>query len=287
MQKRLKGLLTVMFLGLFISSNIPQTVLAVNLDERYEGEYDANNPLTWSQSLSPYAQDYFGFCPEGTIASCGCGVHAFAYLMHKTGVYSPGKTVPDAYKDLTGKNMISQVGEYPSYSWGGVSELSGGKVKFIGADAGGNYQTVVDNYKEGIFQILSVNVGSISHLIAVDYVDEEDNVVILDSALRAKYLDAMNGGGVTRIDMFEVEGLKAYDAPKIWEGESSSGSNTSDDEGDSSSGGGTFNPMDFDPFVPLDNPIVTYNEDDLVNQNTNKKGLSGNKTSWLDWLIGK
>lgn len=263
------------------------TIKAVNLDERYSGSYDVDNPLTWNQSSSPYAGDYYGFCPEGTIAACGCGVHAFAYIMLKSGAKSKGYSVPEAYKDLTSRTMISQVGEYPSYAWGSVKDLTGGKVTYIGSDGDASYETVKKNYEEGIFQILSVYVGSISHLIAVDYVDTEGNVVILDSAINAKYLDAMNGGGVTRIDMFKVEGLQAYDAPKFWDGESASGSSSDGDSKSNNNNNSTgMNPLDFDPFVPLDNPIVEFDEDDLTNANTSSKGLSNSNKGWMDWLFG-
>lgn len=259
------------------------TVRAVDLSEVYVGDYDVNKPISWAQSAPPYSQEYFEWC-DGTFGGCACGVHTLAYLFIKTGYWSMGKDAMDAYK-LTKEKGVGRNHEMsgmPSYDFHLMTSITDGKVKYLENAEFGNatssHDYIREQYKKGHFMTLSVEVSGTGHLIAIDYVDDEGNIVILDSAIRAKYLNAMDRGGwVRNVHTYKVDGLKAQDAPKFWEGESGSAQSGSDSDSDSNNGGA---------FPELNDqwktPLVEYEEDAV---DTKVKGLNQVDPGFMGWLF--
>lgn len=186
--------------------------------------FDANRPVTWNQGSAPYAGNSFAYCSEGTFGPCACGVHSIAYVLLKSEYWEMGKLPTDAYALSQEYNIGSNYKGIPSYNWSKITEATNGKVKYVGDHWPQNNSTaheiIRDEYVKGNFMILSVKVGGVGHLIAVDYVDEDGNIVILDSAINAKYLTQMDGNGYVRdIKVFSSDEVKSFEAAKYWEGD--------------------------------------------------------------------
>lgn len=186
--------------------------------------FDANRPVTWNQGSAPYSGNSFAYCSEGTFGPCACGIHSIAYLLLKTEYWEMGKIPTDAYALSQQYNIGSNYKGTPSYNWSKITEATNGKVKYVGDHWPQNNSTaheiIREEYVKGNFMILSVKVGGTGHLIAVDYVDADGNIVILDSAINAKYLTQMDGNGYVRdIKVFSSDEVKSFEAAKYWEGD--------------------------------------------------------------------
>lgn len=186
--------------------------------------FDANRPVTWNQGTAPYAGNSFAYCSEGTFGPCSCGVHSLAYVLLKSEYWEMGKLPTDAYALSQEFGIGSNYQGTPSYDWERVTKATGGYVTHVRSHWTQNNTTSHDlirqEYAKGNYMILSVKVGGTGHLIAVDYVDDEGNIVILDSAINAKYLTQMDGNGWVRdIQVFSVDDLPANEAAKYWEGD--------------------------------------------------------------------
>lgn len=212
-----KGKIIGLLLALTVMGQLPtQTVLATN--------YDANRPVTWNQMSAPYSNQSFAYCGEGMFGPCSCGVHSLATLLLKTEYWERGKTAVDAYQFSQEHKIGSNYQGIPSYHWPGVTKATNKNVTHIRSHWPQNSTTshdiIREEYEKGNFMLLSVEVGGGGHLIAVDYVDEDGNIVIIDSAINAKYLTQMDNNGYVRdIQVFESDTIKATEAAKFWEGE--------------------------------------------------------------------
>lgn len=212
-----KSKIVGVLLALTIMGQLPtQTVLATN--------YDANRPVTWNQGTAPYRNQSFTYCSEGVFGPCSCGVHSLATLLLKTEYWERGQTAVDAYQFSQEHKIGSNYQGIPSYHWPGVTKATNNKVTHIRShwpqNSSTSHDIIRDEYAKGNFMILSVVTGGVGHLIAVDYVDEEGNIVIIDSAINAKYLTQMDNNGYVRdIQVFESDTIKATEAAKFWEGE--------------------------------------------------------------------
>lgn len=307
-------------------------VYAQKNKEAYTGSYDVKLPVTWHQSLAPYSSDEWGYCTANNYGDCSCGVHAVASLLLKTGYWGVGKDAVDGSDFASQHNVLStciatkstgvclpddeasqysQTGSLPShlvkgpiYHYEKLEQATDGHLKFIEEHSNqGNYlsdakQILTDAYQNGYFAVMGVDLGAEGegHAIILDYVDTNGDVIIIDSGGRYKYLDAMYG--IKRIHLFEVKGLKSYDAPKLWlkealfeKGVADGASNTRADSGGeeikaNESGNSNMIGELEDPFTWLDNPIVYYDEDEVdPTRNNTGKGLSNSNNGWLNWLF--
>lgn len=279
-----KKLFVILLSLLFIFNvTVPSVVQAVDYGEAYSGDFDKNNPITWLQGAPPYNGEYFEYCSEGTFGPCACGVHTIAFLLLKTGFWSSGKDAMDGYKFSQEHGIGSNYGGTPAYNWPGITSATGGKVKHIEnawfENATSSHDYIKEQYEKGNFMTLSVTMGGTGHLIAVDYIDSNGDIVILDSGRRYKYLKAMDGNGWVRdVNTYSSTNHDAKAAPKFWDGESATGS--SSDDGDSNTNNGGLFPELNDDWK---NPMVEY-EDDLVQ--SKDKGLNvKDERGWMDWLF--
>lgn len=186
--------------------------------------FDANRPVTWNQGTAPYAGNSFAYCSEGTFGPCSCGIHSIAYVLLKSEYWEMGKLPTDAYALSQEFGIGSNYQGIPSYNWERVTSATDGYVTHVRSHWVQNNTTSHDlirqEYAKGNYMVLSVKVGGTGHLIAVDYVDEEGNIVILDSAINAKYLTQMDGNGWVRdIQVFSVDEIPANEAAKYWDGD--------------------------------------------------------------------
>lgn len=278
-----KKLFVILLSLLFIFNvTVPSVVRAVDYNEAYSGDFDKNNPLTWLQSAPPYNGEYFAYCDEATFGWCACGVHTIAYLFLKTGFWSSGKDAMDSYKFTQEKGIGHNADGIPQYDWPSMGTATGGTVKHIEQawfeNATSSHDYIKEQYEKGNFMTMSVQMSGTGHLIAVDYVDSNGDIVILDSGRRFKYLKAMdNGGWVRDVNTYSSTKHDAKAAPKFWDGESATGS--SDDGESNTNNGGLFPELNDD----WKNPMVQY-DDDLVQ--TKDKGLNVKEDrGWLDWMF--
>lgn len=322
------------FILILVGLVLPAQVQAADYSKMYSGDYDVKYPVTWHQGSAPYSGDAWEYCTAGTYGPCSCGVHAVASMLLKTGYWGEGKTAVDGTSFASQHNVLStciaktsdgiclkkdEASQYdannlpshlqkgPIYNYDQMDAATGGYMTFK-EDFYNNtkyltdYESILrDAYKNGYFAIIAVDLAGPGegHAIIMDYIDEEGEIVIIDSGGRYKYLEGMYG--VSRIILFEVDGLKSYDAPKLWlkeslfpEGHADGADNSVDDSGGDTNAGDSSSDNNSnmrgeleDPFTWLDNPIVYYDEDESIKDGTSKnKGLSNNKkTGWLDRLF--
>lgn len=191
----------------------------------YNGEdYNKNNPLSWNQYHAPYSDDYFSFSGS-TFGYASCGVHSLAYLFLKTEFKDAGFNAEDAYKFAKDHGIGSNYKGIPAYHFPNITKATNGYIKHIDSIWPPNTKEAHDiirrEYEKGNFMLLSVKASAIgTHIVGVDYVQDDGQIVILDSAYQAKYItDMFDNGYVRNIEVFKVEGLDAKDAPKFWKGE--------------------------------------------------------------------
>lgn len=275
-----KGVLVALTLAIVGVQSV-SLVQAADYGETFSGSYSKDNPISWLQSGQPYNQEAFAYCSEGTFGYCACGVHTLAYLMLKTGYWTTGKDAMDGYKFAQDKGIGSNSSGTPAYNWAGITAATSNKVKHLEnawfEDASSSHAYIKEQYNKGNFMVLSVKMGGVGHLIAVDYVDANGDIVILDSGRRYKYLKAMDGEGWVRdVHTFSATGKDAKTAPKFWDGEASTGSSS---DGTTKNKDGSFPELNDE----WKNPVVEY-EGNVVK--AKDKGLNVNEErGWLSWLF--
>lgn len=189
----------------------------------FVGEFNPVSPLSWQQGNAPYSNYAFAYCGEGSMGYCSCGIHSMAYLLLKSEYWDAGATAVEAYQFSLANNIGSSWNGIPSYNWAQFAAATNGHLVYEGTYWPSNMQDahnfIRQQYANGKFMILSVTYGGSGHLIAVDYVDEQGNIIILDSAIRAKYLTQMDGGGVRDIKVFSSPYINSIEASHFWEGD--------------------------------------------------------------------
>lgn len=182
----------------------------------YPGEWDAHSPISWKQGEGPFARDYFEF--SGTdFADASCGMHSFAVILLKSGYVRSGFTAKDAYGLALDYGMGSNYYGMPAYNWERVTEATGGYLEHVATVREGNlYEEIREAYRRGEYVIISTSINGVGHLVALDYVDKDGNIVIIDSAIRANSLDQM--GAVHYIVRFKAD-RPSHKAPRYWMGE--------------------------------------------------------------------
>lgn len=189
----------------------------------YSGSFDPAVPVSWSQGSAPYSGNSFAYCSEGTFGPCSCGIHSLATILLKTEYWDAGKIATDAYALSQEFGIGSNYSGTPSYNWPKVEGATNGHLKFEadywGSSTADSHNYIREQYNKGNFMILSVKTNGVGHLVAVDYVEDDGDIVIVDSAIRAKYLTQMDGGYVRNVTVYSVDGLDARDAAHFWKGD--------------------------------------------------------------------
>lgn len=285
MNKKKGRLLTLLLTITLLLTNI-LTIHAKDLvGDRYNGSYDAKNPLTWDQCNHSWSNEIYPIWGE-TYCQSGCGAHALTWILLKSGAWGLDKSPRDAWDAFVSPNGMAVAGG------GGYDNMDvfagtygGKKVETMGysGNLGGEElkKWLRDQYNQGYY--VAINVPN--HFIALDYVDTDGDIVVLDSAGLCKYIEcSFNRWGYEgQAWAYKVEGVPSNSdkAINFWEGDAARGG-TSEDSGNNNSGGQTngmgWDPNTFNPFEPLENPLVKYEENqDRGNQN---KGVDTKKSWW-------
>src|SRR5699024_6314324 len=119
------------------------------------------------------------------------------------------------------------------------------------------------------------------HLIALDDVDSDGDIVILDSADLCQYIEWAVAGWSNSMTAwaYEVGGWKANDASSIncWDGDTGTGKAGGDDT--NTNNGGMFHELNDD----WKKPMVKYDDDVVQSQD---KGLNAkDDRGWMDWIV--
>lgn len=293
----IKKLVSIL-IGLGVSLSLSLQVSAVDLyNDTYTGESKLEDPLSWNQCQQPFSNDIYPVWGE-TYCQSSCGAHSLTWVMMKSKVWGKDKTPKDAWEFFS-RNGWASPGSAGYGIMGGPGEEGGhtftNKGTVSSSDIGTVKSFLVDTYNQGYYAIINVP----GHLIAMDYVDSEGNVLVLDSAgTRCKYLEcAMTkwAGGPTLAWAIEISGApksNASDAIRFWDGDAAvdGGGNSSNNNnsGGSSGGGNRWDLDTFDPFEPLDNPLVEYNNENVgKGVEDSNKGVQRKNTSWIDKLFGQ
>ena len=144
---------------------------------------------------------------------------------------------------------------------------------------------VVDRYEKGYYQILN----PAGHYGALDYIDKNGNILVLDSAgARCKYFECL----ASNWNMVEgAAPANSPDAINLWDGDAAvSGDRTNDSDGSSggnNSGANAWNLEQFDPFEPIDNPIIQYEEHRDRGAEDAHKGVQKQNVPWWQRLLGQ
>lgn len=293
MIQRLKNIV----LGIIIITILPiQSVRAFDPMETYQGEMVKDNPATWIQSNDFYGSQTFTLGGDGdSFAGASCGIHSLAAMFAKMG-YTPANWDGKSYNGFDWPALAAHEWAMDhSYGWnygysgsGNVIEAnSGGKIKHIATtyynSLAEQEQGIKDGWAKGYFMINSGFWNGISHITSIDYVDTDGNVVIIDSGWRYKYYDSMTTPHY--VMFYEYEGQSIQDAPRFWDGEAMTTSGPNDGGNNNSTPSGQlFDPSTFDPMVPLDNPIVKYEEHRDRGHQDSLKGVD-KEDGFLNWLF--
>lgn len=188
----------------------------------YNGNFDVTSPISWKQGSAPYANQSFRYCYEGTFGACSCGLHTITNILLKSEYWKVGKLATDAYVLSEDNGIGSSYDGIPSYDWAKLETATDGYLKYEGSYWPKSRDEAKDILKElynkGQYAAISVTLGGSGHLVALDYVEEDGDVVIIDSGIRAKYLDQMDGGQVWYIQAFSSP-INSRDAAHFWEGD--------------------------------------------------------------------
>lgn len=275
-----RNLLFTLLAGLFLTFFIPMTAQAKDVyGERYTGSYDVNNPLTWNQCSHAYSNDTYPVWGESYCAS-SCGAHSLTWMFLKSGVWDMSKSPKDAFTFFN-KNGWASKGSGGYNSMGiGAPVTENGKtvkaVKYVSGDMATFKTWAKDMYNQGYYMIVNVP----GHLIGVDYVDEDGDVVVLDSADLCKYIECAveRWGNSITAWAYEIEGSKSNASSSInfWTGGKVTGKagNTSQQET-----GGSFSELN-DEWT---NPMLEYDNNAV---HTRDKGLNVNEErGWFSWMF--
>lgn len=221
-RQKLAGLLkqlTGMILSLLIVSSSISPAMAATV---YQGGFDPLRPESWLQGGAPYSNNQFAYCSEGTFGPCSCGIHTLAYLLLKSEYWTDGKLATDAYNFSIQNNFGSNYHGGPAYRWSDLDSMTGNYLTYEGAYYINSYEEasalIRQEYARGNYVVISL-AGNGGHLIMTDYVDEQGNIVVLDSGWRYKYLDDFRG-------MYSLQYLQVFSSPvdarqsaHFWRGE--------------------------------------------------------------------
>lgn len=207
-------------IGGLLALGLPVSSVSANVV--YSGGFDPASPVSWAQGSAPYSNVGFRYCSEGTFGPCSCGMHTLAVLLLKSEYWDAGKLATDAYLLSESNGIGSNYNGIPAYNWSKVEGATGGYLKYEGAywpssreDAKSILRQI---YANGQYAVISVTINGVGHLVALDYVEDDGDVVIVDSAIRAKYLDQMDGGGVHYIQAFS-SAIPSNQAAHFWQGD--------------------------------------------------------------------
>lgn len=278
--RKQKHILLTLLAGIFFIFLTPATAQAKDVyNDKYTGQYDVNDPLSWNQCNHSYSNDTYPVWGE-TYCQSSCGAHALTWMFLKSGVWDMTKAPKDAFTFFSKNGWASQgSGGYNSMGLG-APVVENGKtvkaVKYMSGDMATFKTWAKDMYNQGYYMMVNVP----GHLIGVDYVDEDGDVVILDSADLCKYIECavQRWGNSITAWAYEIEGSKINGpgAINFWDGDKANGK-----------GGNTSQQTTGGSFPELNdewkNPVVEY-EGNVVK--AKDKGLNVNEErGWLSWLF--
>lgn len=271
----------VVLVGIFVSIVTTSQVEAKDLvGSKYTGSYSVDDPLSWNQCRHSYSNDVYPVWGE-TYCASSCGAHSLTWVLLKSGVWDMSKSPKDAFTFFSKNGWASQgSGGYNSMGIGAPVKENGKTIEAVKYMSGSmaSFKTWArDMYNSGYYVIMNVP----GHLIAMDYVDSDGDIVILDSADLCQYIEcavARWGNSITAW-AYEVSGSKANDASSInfWDGDTVTGRAGGDDT--NTSNGGMFPELNDD----WKKPMVKYDDDIVQAQD---KGLNTKEArGWTDWMF--
>lgn len=249
------------------------------MNDKYAGAWEKGKPESWGQCDAPYSNRIFPIWGE-SYCSASCGGHAITYMLLKAGLLEEGATPPDIESWISDSGIAQYQGvyPYPTVEYKGTKLEKVEEIDENSPLTDSHKEFIKDHYKEGHFIIINVPY----HFIALDYVDKDGNIVVLDSGWKMKYLEgawkaAFNYSGVTRtrIVAYKIEGKDSTKAPKFWEGEAAEFDG--DGEGDEGNNGGGTGEIVSEPPEPI---IKYQDEEEKKVDDGNKKGLEKSSSIW-------
>ena len=248
---------------------------------KFTGSYSVDDPLSWNQCNHSYSNDVYPVWGE-TYCQSSCGAHSLTWVLLKSGVWDMSKSPKDAFTFFSKNGWASQgSGGYNSMGVGAPVKENGKTIEAVKYMSGGmdSFKPWArDMYDSGYYVIMNVP----GHLIAMDYVDSDGDIVILDSADLCQYIEcavARWGNSITAW-AYEVSGAKANDTSSInfWDGDTVTGRAGGDDTNNTNNGG---------MFPELNDewktPMVTY--DDGIVQAQDKGINAKEERGWMDWMF--
>lgn len=275
----------LMTIAILVGVELVTPTLVVQAKDLYAGvtePMDPNKPHTWQQCGWSWSGETFPIWHE-TYCSSSCGAHSITWMLMKAGVWGSDKDPRDAWEFISNSGW-AYPGSGGYVSMGSTSE--GGKDITLMGSGPATKQWITEQYNKGYYVLINVP----GHFIALDYVDEDGDVVVLDSAGdRCIFLECAEArwGTGGQAFAYEIEGSNAQESIQLQNGGVVGTANSSKDNKGQNTGCRDGN-VDYcaDPFGPIKNPIVEFDEDNLTNSNTTNKGLSKNSKGWTDWLFG-
>lgn len=280
-KRKVGRFIIVLLVGIFVSIVTTSRVEAKDLvGTKYTGSYSVDDPLSWNQCHHSYSNDVYPVWGESYCKS-SCGAHSLTWVLLKSGVWDMSKSPKDAFTFFNKNGWASQgSGGYNSMGVGAPVTENGKTIEAVKYMSGNmdSFKTWArDMYDSGYYVIMNVP----GHLIAMDYVDSDGDIVILDSADLCQYIEcavARWGNSITAW-AYEVSGSKANDASSInfWDGDTVTGRAGGDDT--NTSNGGMFPELNDEWKTPM----VTYDDGIVQAQD---KGLNTKEArGWMDWMF--
>lgn len=281
-RRKVGRFIIVILVGIFVSIATTSRVEAKDLvGAKYTGSYSVDDPLSWNQCNHSYSNDVYPVWGE-TYCQSSCGAHSLTWVLLKSGIWDMSKSPKDAFTFFSKNGWASQgSGGYNSMGVGAPVKENGKTIEAVKYMSGGmdSFKPWArDMYDSGYYVIMNVP----GHLIAMDYVDADGDIVILDSADLCQYIEcavARWGNSITAW-AYEVSGSKANDASAVnfWDGDTVTGRAGGDDTNNTNNGG---------MFPELNDewktPMVTYDDGIVQAQD---KGLNGKEErGWMDWMF--
>lgn len=184
--------------------------------------YHPLDPTTWRQGKAPYSNEFFAY--SGTnFGDSSCGIHTLAALFLKTGYAVEGFNAVDAYNWSLKNGFGENNNGMPAYAWSALEEKTGGYLEnanYYDESSGTNgVDWVRQEYQKGNFVVMGTTLNGVPHVIALDYVDNQGQIVTLDSGGGYQFLSQQDSGHIRYAFSFKVAGIPAYNSPKLWAGE--------------------------------------------------------------------
>lgn len=274
------------------------TPLTVGAEDLYSARWpgtgmsDNNDPLSWDQCNWPYSAEPYppwALIDGDTWCGSACGAHALTWVVLKAGLLKQGEGPMDLWKGVENDGDWSGW-LYPGSGgimFSGSTKVRGKEVKLVDQYSGGfndAREFVVSRYNKGYYVVINPE----GHYGALDYVNSDGNVLVLDSAgHRCKYYEclASKWGSTIHIYALEIEGApkaNASNAIRLWDGDAAMSGDTGDNN-NNSGGSNTYTGEAAygysDPFEALDNPLVKYEENQ--SRGVSNKGIDTRRnTIW-------